>query len=115
MFKRNLWKIVLSLAITGWAVAELMPLRDVPFPEYVKGHATAKTAEFGALVDRAAAMKKSGAAPSEFVALKEIGVQDRIDLSQYFPNVNLERLAEKHQQAKRHPPQVPARQLEEVR
>ena len=90
MFKRNLWKIVLSLAITGWAVAELMPLRDVPFAEYVKRHATARTAEFDALVDRASAMKKAGAAPSEFVALKQIGSSERIDLSQYFPGVNLE-------------------------
>src|SRR5271167_4496178 len=90
MFKRNLWKIVLSLAITGWAVAELMPLRDVPFAEFVKRHATARTAEFDALVDRASAMKKAGAAPSEFVALKQIGSSERIDLSQYFPGVNLE-------------------------
>ena len=55
MFKRNLWKIILSLVITGWAVSELLPLKDVPFPEYAKEHATAGTAEFSALLDKAAA------------------------------------------------------------
>jgi len=90
MFKRNLWKIVLSLVILGWAVFALMPLKDIPFPEYAKSHATARTAEFDKLLDRAAAVWKSGAAPSEYMALKQIGRDERIDLSQFFPDVRLE-------------------------
>jgi SecD/SecF fusion protein len=90
MFKRNLWKIVLSLAILGWAIDALLPLKDVPFPEYAREHATAKRDEFGKLLDQAAAMAKSGAAPTEYVALKNIGHEQKIDLSQYFPNVRLE-------------------------
>jgi len=90
MFKRNLWKIVLSLAILGWAVSELIPFSDVPFPAYVKEHATAKTDEFDSLLNKAADMKKAGAAPSEFVALKQIGRDQKIDLSQFFPNIRLE-------------------------
>jgi SecD/SecF fusion protein len=90
MFKRNFWKIVLSLVITGWAVSELLPYKDVPFPVYAKSHATAKTTEFDALLDKAAAMKKAGAAPSEFVALKGIGHDQRIDLSVFFPDIRLE-------------------------
>ena len=90
MFKRNLWKIVLSLAIAGWAASELIPIADVPFPTYVREHATAKTDEFNTLLNKAADMKKSGAAPSEFVALKEIGRDQRIDLSQFFPGIRLE-------------------------
>jgi SecD/SecF fusion protein len=90
MFKRNLWKIVLSLAILGWAIDALLPLRDVPFPEYARSHATAKREEFGKLMDEAAAMKKSGAAPTEYVALKQIGHEQKIDLSQFFPGVRLE-------------------------
>ncbi len=90
MFKRNLWKIVLSLAITGWAVSELLPLKDVPFTAYVKDHAGAKKPEFDALVDKATALKKSGAAPSEFMALKQIGRDSKIDLSQFFPDIRLE-------------------------
>jgi SecD/SecF fusion protein len=90
MFKRNLWKIILSLAILGWAIDALLPLKDVPFPEYARSHATAKREEFNKLLDQAAAMKKSGAAPTEYVALKQIGHEQKIDLSQYFPKVNLE-------------------------
>ncbi len=90
MFKRNLWKIVLSLAILGWAIDALLPLKDVPFPVYARDHATARRDEFNKLLDQAAAMKKSGAAPTEYVALKEIGHQQKIDLSQFFPRVRLE-------------------------
>jgi SecD/SecF fusion protein len=90
MFKRNLWKIVVSLAILGWAIDALLPLRDVPFPEYARSHATANREEFGKLLDKAAAMKASGAAPTEYVALRNIGHNQKIDLSQFFPNVRLE-------------------------
>ena len=51
---------------------------------------TAKPIEFVKLLDEATALKKSGAAPSEFVALKRIGKERKIDLSQYFPDVRLE-------------------------
>ena len=60
MFKRNLWKIVLSLVVTGWALSELLPLKDIPFPQYAKDNATAKSTEFGALLNQAEALKKSG-------------------------------------------------------
>ncbi len=90
MFKRNLWKIVLSLAILGWAIAELQPLRDVPFPAFVRNLVKAKKPEFNALLERAAALKKSGGAPSEYVALRQIANADKIDISQFFPNIALE-------------------------
>lgn len=90
MLKRNLWKILLSLAVLAWAVTELIPLKDVPFVDYVRTHATAKPAEFNKLVDEAAARKKNLQAVSEFVALKQIGKERKIDLSEYFPDVRLE-------------------------
>ena len=90
MFKRNLWKIALSVIITGWAVSELLPLRDIPFPQYVRDHATARVSEFNALLSQAEALKASGAAPSTFVALKQIGKENKIDLSQFFPDLRLE-------------------------
>jgi SecD/SecF fusion protein len=90
MFKRNLWKIVLSLVVTGWALSELFPLQDIPFPQYARDHAGAKTAEFNTLLSQAEARKKSGQAPSEFVALKQIGKETKNDLSQYFPSLRLE-------------------------
>ena len=47
MLKRNLWKILLSLALVAWAVSELIPLNDTPFVDYARTHATAKSADFG--------------------------------------------------------------------
>ncbi|HYD84960.1 MAG TPA: protein translocase subunit SecDF, partial [Opitutus sp.] len=90
MFRRNLWKIAICLAIVVWAVGTLLPLQDQPFTDYVKAEATAKPAEFNALLTEAVAMKTNGQALSEFVALKQIARERRIDLSQYFPEVRLE-------------------------
>lgn len=90
MLKRNLWKILISLAAVAWAVTELIPLKDVPFVDYVRTHATAKPAEFNKLVDEATARKKNLQAASEYVALKQIGKERKLDLTQYFPNIRLE-------------------------
>ncbi|MBI4621768.1 MAG: protein translocase subunit SecD [Verrucomicrobia bacterium] len=93
MLKRNLWKILLSLALAAWAVSQLIPLKDAPsFAGFAKAQATAKRAEFVKLVDEAAARKKSDpkGTPSEFVALKQIGKERKIDLSQFFPEIRLE-------------------------
>jgi SecD/SecF fusion protein len=90
MFKRNLWKLVLCLAVLAWAITQLVPLKDEPFVSYVRSHASAKQAEFGKLLDEATARIKNLQAPSEFVALKQIGTERKIDLSQYFPHIRLE-------------------------
>jgi len=90
MLKRNLWKILLSLAVVAWAASELLPMKDTPFVEYARTHATAKPAEFAKLLDEAAAKTKKLEAVSEFVALRQIGKERKIDLSQYFPDVRLE-------------------------
>ena len=45
MFKRNLWKIILSAVILVWALSELLPLNDTPFATYVRANATVKTAK----------------------------------------------------------------------
>jgi SecD/SecF fusion protein len=90
MFKRNLWKIVLSLVIAGWAASELIPLRDVGFSEYARKHATARTGEFDTLLGQAAALRKSGAAMSDILALKQIANDSKVDMSQFFPGIRLE-------------------------
>ncbi len=90
MLKRNLWKLLLSLAVVGWAVTQLLPFKDTPFVDYVRTHATAKPQEFAKLLDEAAARKKNLQAVSEFVALKQIGKERKLDLSQYFPQIRLE-------------------------
>ena len=90
MFKSNFWKLLISVVIAAWAVAELLPLRDIPFVTYARTHATARSAEFNALVDEAAARKQAGKAPSEYVALEQIGKERRIDYSQFFPDFRLD-------------------------
>ena len=93
MFKRHLWKIVFSVAIATWGAFQLFPLQDAPsFANWAKERATAKKAEFAKLVDDAAARKKAdpAATPSEFVGLKQLGKERSLDITQYFPDVNIE-------------------------
>ena len=97
MLKRNLWKLILSLAILAWAVAELLPVKDTPFADYARAQATVKEVTVGSekisfakLLDEAAARKKAGQALSEFVALKQIGKERKLDLSKFFPKIGLE-------------------------
>src|ERR1700722_6353358 len=90
MLKRNSWKIILSLVILGWAIDALLPLKDVFFPTYVRDHATARRDDFDKLVKEAEARWDSKAAPSVYVALKQIAQERKIDLSQFFPRVRLE-------------------------
>ena len=88
MLKRNLWKLLLSAAIAVWAVSELLPLHDVPFPVYAKEHATAKPADFAKLVDEAVA--RAGSTQAPLVALRQIAAERKIDLTQYFPGLDIE-------------------------
>ena len=90
MLRRNLWKLILSAAIALWAVLTLMPLKDQPFGAYVKQEAAAKPADFSKLLTKVDARVKSGQAASVYVALKQIGREEKLDLSVYFPQVRLE-------------------------
>lgn len=90
MFRRNLWKITISVIIVAWALLTLLPIQDQPFVEYAKAQATAKPAEFNALLAEATALKTRGESMSEFVALKQLARDRKIDLTQYFPGIKLE-------------------------
>ena len=90
MLSRNLWKLTLSLAIVLWAAYSLTPLNDLPFGDYIKNEATAKPADFGKLLASANERIKAGRAPSVYVALKQIGHEEKTDLSQFFPDIRLE-------------------------
>lgn len=90
MLRANLWKLIVSTAIVLWAVATLMPLKDQPFEAYVKEHASAKPAEFTKLMGEVSSRVQSGRAPSVYVALKQIGAEQKLDLSQFFPGIRLE-------------------------
>jgi SecD/SecF fusion protein len=90
MLKRNLWKIVFSVAVIGFCAWALFPIQDRPFVDYATSSVTAKSTEFNALIKEADARRINGQSPSIFVALKEIANERRIDLaSQFFPQFNL--------------------------
>ncbi len=90
MLRRNLWKLILSGVITLWAVSSLLPLKDRDFGQYVRQEATAKQTEFVTLMSKAAARVQAGQAPTVFIALKQIGREEKIDLSEFFPEIRLE-------------------------
>jgi SecD/SecF fusion protein len=90
MLRRHLWKLTLSAALVLWAVFTLMPLKDQPFGDYVKAAASAKPAEFAKLMGEVATRVQSGRAPSVYVALKQVGAEQSLDLSQFFPEIQLE-------------------------
>jgi SecD/SecF fusion protein len=90
MLKRNLWKLTISFIIVLWAVFELQPLKDQPFVGFAKTQTTAKSSEFNKLIDEATARYNAKEAPSEFVALRQIAKERKIDLSVYFPDMNIE-------------------------
>ena len=94
MLKQYLWKLLLSVAVVIWAVAELIPLKDREFGPYVMSEATpatpAKQTEFIKLMKDVSDRVSAGQAPSVYVALKQIGKEQNLDLSQFFPEVRLE-------------------------
>jgi len=90
MLRNNLWKLILSVAILLWAVVTMLPLKDRPFDQYITSEASAKPADFTKLMTRANERVKSKQAPSVYVALKQIGKEERLDLSQFFPDIKLE-------------------------
>ena len=91
MLRQNLWKLTLCAVIVLWAAFNLVPLKDQDFGDYVKAEAAdAKSAQFATLITRASERVKSGQAQSVFVALKQIGREDKLDLSQFFPQIRLE-------------------------
>jgi SecD/SecF fusion protein len=90
MLRQNIWKLLLSVAILIWAVAELVPIRDRPFDQYIRTQATAKQADFINVMKEASDRVASKQAQTVFVALKQIGKERKLDLSQFFPQIRLE-------------------------
>jgi SecD/SecF fusion protein len=94
MLRNNLWKLILSAGLVLWAVFTMLPLQDRDFGQYVTSEASAKKADFAKLMtkvnDRKAAAKAQGRDISVYVALKQIGREERLDLSQFFPDIKLE-------------------------
>ncbi len=94
MLRNNLWKLILSAVLVLWAVFTILPLQDRDFAQFLKVEASAKPAEFTRLMtkvnERIIAAKAQGREVSTYVALKQIAHEDQIDLSQFFPGMELE-------------------------
>ena len=91
MFQRIYLKFILTAALMGLALYLLYPFTDQLFIDYARSHVTTKAPDFQKLVDRANERVKTGKSKTPFMALKEIAREDKIDLSQYFPQLRLER------------------------
>ena len=89
MRNRILWKSLLAGAILGWAIINLIPLREVPFDHYLEQTVSAKSEEFKKWLERARAEVESGETASIFLALRRIGEREKIDYSLYFPHIKL--------------------------
>lgn len=87
------WKFVLTAVIIFWCVAEISPLKDRPFEDYIVEQATAKNAEFASIMERAEARVDSKKSKTLFLALREMGAEDDIDYAVFFPQVNLRDVA----------------------
>ncbi len=92
MFRQNLWKLLLTLVLIVWAVAELTPLKDRPFDQYIQSQVTDHPAEFAALLKEAEGQVQAKQAPSVYVALKDIAAERKLDLSRFFPSAFSPRL-----------------------
>jgi len=88
-----LWKFLLTAVIIFWCVAEISPLKDRPFEDYILEQATAETTEFAAIMARAEARVDSKKSKTLFLALREMGAEDDIDYAVFFPEVNLRDVA----------------------
>ena len=88
-----LWKFLLTAVIIFWCVAEISPLKDRPFEDYILEQATAETTEFASIMARAEARVDSKKSKTLFLALREMGAEDDIDYAVFFPEVNLRDVA----------------------
>ncbi len=90
MLRQNLWKLLLSLAIAIWAVAELIPLKDRPFDPYIQAQVQAYPTEFAGLMKEAQTREAAQKIHSVFVPLKDLANEQKVDLSRFFPQIRLE-------------------------
>jgi SecD/SecF fusion protein len=90
-----LWKFILTLSIVAWCWISITPLQDRPFEDYILSRATAEVEAFEDIVERARDRVEASREDADtgrktlFLALREIGAEDNIDFSTYFPDINL--------------------------
>ncbi|MBT7867506.1 MAG: protein translocase subunit SecDF, partial [Opitutales bacterium] len=89
MSGKHLWKLILTIVIVGFSVSYLVPYEDQPFGEYLREATDSE--EFLQILERAEQrVVNDTSVVSVYMALKAIGNEERIDLSEFFPQINLE-------------------------
>lgn len=89
MSSRSFWKLALTVIVLAWSLITVLPIKDTPFEDYIRTRATANQEKFNKLLDRAEYQVAQDKAPSLFMALKQIGQEERIDYTEYFTDINL--------------------------
>ena len=89
MTGKFLGKMALTVLVLVWVISNLIPLKDMPFDEYIKTRTTAKDVEFQDLLVKAEKRVSERKATSIFVALNQLGKEEHVDYAGFFPDVNL--------------------------
>lgn len=86
-------KFILSCIVLAWCLFSIFPIKDTPFGEYLKSRHTSKPLEFDDILKKAQERVTEHKAPSLFVALTEIGKEEKLDYSSFFPKINVADIA----------------------
>ena len=90
------WKLIITVAVVVWAAFAMIPLKDTPFDEYIRGAATSDKAEFAQVIEKAQACvdpvnykTQKDKYPTLYIALREYSNKNAVDLAKYFPDINV--------------------------
>ncbi|MDX2110749.1 MAG: protein translocase subunit SecD [Verrucomicrobiota bacterium] len=91
MNKSILTKIILTVVVMTWCIVSLIPIEDQPFAKFLRDSASAEKDSFSAIVARAEQKVKDNSEvyPSVYVAMRKMCVEDALDLSKYFPHLDV--------------------------
>lgn len=84
MSGRIIWKFLLSSLLLVWAFANLHPLTETPFEDYILQRAVDDEEGLAKLLEMAQERVENGDAKTSYIALREIANEQRIDLQQRF-------------------------------
>lgn len=82
-------KSLLSIFVVCLAIYSLFPIQDQPLEPYLRKHVQVDKEEFYRVIDNAKQRVVDGKSRSLFLALKEEANEQKVDLSRYFPSINL--------------------------
>ena len=89
MSGKHIWKLLLTIIIVAFSVSYLVPWQDQPFDEYLEENSNSE--EFAVLLERARqVVAVDDKSFTVFAPLQTIANEERIDLSEFFPQIPLE-------------------------